>query len=307
MTKRNALIKCLTMGMVAYERKYGPLAGIQSPDRRDSLIAQLADSVRRIEYVAKLRTLNISQSRDDADSHHFDPLLSAIRHVAVGNINEAYWLVFLFVHFGRHRTAGWRLARDVYAGTGAGKRWTWANVSKNPGAFVKWLAAARLRWAVDGVRRHFGNHRKYESLKTTGAVIESYVEWMESSGGPLGLIAANGGGPGATPGLLFDALYRSMDAVHRFGRTAKFDFLTMIGKLGLADISPSKAYLVGATGPLKGSRLLFANSPKANLKANDLEKRLVDLGAALGVGQQVLEDGLCNWQKSPSSYRPFRG
>jgi hypothetical protein len=34
---------------------------------------------------------------------------------------------------------------------------------------------------------------------------------------------------------------------------------------------------------------------------------VVKLGDALGVGMQVMEDSLCNWQKSPEAYVPFRG
>ena len=40
------------------------------------------------------------------------------------------------------------------------------------------------------------------------------------------------------PRKAFDILYHSMGAVASFGRTARFDYLTMIGKLGLAPIEP---------------------------------------------------------------------
>ena len=56
---------------------------------------------------------------------------------------------------------------------------------------------------------------------------------------------------------VFDYLYRSMDAVASFGRMAKFDYLTMVAKLGLAPIEPGSTYMPGATGPLSGARLLF--------------------------------------------------
>jgi hypothetical protein len=105
------------------------------------------------------------------------------------------------------------------------------------------------------------------------------------------------------PTCAFDYLYRAMDAVQGFGRTARFDYLTMIGKLRLCAIEPGSAYLVGATGPLAGARLLFGNNegPRA------LDRRLITLDQYLGVGMQVLEDALCNWRKSPSRFAPFRG
>ena len=39
----------------------------------------------------------------------------------------------------------------------------------------------------------------------------------------------------------------------------------------------------------------------------EIDAWLVQLEAQLGVGMQVLEDSLCNWQKSPAEFRRFRG
>jgi hypothetical protein len=38
-----------------------------------------------------------------------------------------------------------------------------------------------------------------------------------------------------------------------------------------------------------------------------LEDWLLELDATLGVGMQVMEDSLCNWQKSPIRFKHFRG
>ena len=94
-----------------------------------------------------------------------------------------------------------------------------------------------------------------------------------------------------------------MGVISRFGRLARFDYLTMIGKLGLAPIEPGSTYMQSSTGPVEGARLLFEtnNSPKT------LDRWLVDLGTQLKVNMQVLEDALCNWQKSPDRFVPFRG
>ncbi len=78
----------------------------------------------------------------------------------------------------------------------------------------------------------------------------------------------------------------------------------MLEKLGLADITPGRAYLVGSTGPLKGARLLFGTSAAP---ARLLEAMLIELDKYLGLGAQVLEDSLCNWQKAPDYFRAFRG
>ena len=112
---------------------------------------------------------------------------------------------------------------------------------------------------------------------------------------------------GQHPQEAFDHLYRSMGSVMSFGRTAKFDYLSMVGKLGLAPIEPGSTYLTGATGPLSGARLLFGGSKTSALNRSELDTWLIQLGADLSVGMQVLEDALCNWQKSPAKFIPFRG
>jgi hypothetical protein len=105
----------------------------------------------------------------------------------------------------------------------------------------------------------------------------------------------------------FDALYRSMASVASFGRLARFDYLAMVGKLGLASIEPGSTYMKNSTGPIDGARLLFGRNKSASLTATDLDAWLVELEAELHVGMQVLEDALCNWQKSPGEFIPFRG
>jgi hypothetical protein len=77
----------------------------------------------------------------------------------------------------------------------------------------------------------------------------------------------------------------------------------MLSKLGLAQVEPGSTYMNGSTGPLRGARLLFGG----NYAAPDLDGWLVDLDGELHVGMQVLEDALCNWQKSPEIFKSFRG
>ena len=98
-----------------------------------------------------------------------------------------------------------------------------------------------------------------------------------------------------------------MHSIQRFGRTARFDYLSMAGKLGLSAIRPGRAYLVGSTGPLSGARLLFAAPPGDESSPTTLDDRLIELGHYLDLEFDVIEDALCNWQKSPSVFKPFRG
>lgn len=285
------------------------LPGIRSAASRRAFLEQLLESIHRVDFVKALLHRDISPRRADPNDELFDPLKAAIMNIRSGNNEEAFWLVFLFVHFGKHKHAGWRYAREVYGRLGGGGRWDWVSTSADPAGFRNWLDAHQVDLRRNDSGRHgFGNHRKYESLDArsvagTGAVVASYVAWIAPPRAHRGLIDDALSDAGGDSRKAFDLLYSSMDAVKRFGRTARFDYLTMLGKTGLADIIAGSAYINDSTGPLKGAKLLFG----VGSKHADMEPWLVDLDAYLNVGMQVLEDSLCNWQKSPAKFKPFRG
>jgi hypothetical protein len=236
---------------------------------------------------------------DPADREFFDPIRAASYHASLGNHDEACWLVFLFVHFGKNLKTGWNLLGEVYGRLGQDGSWDWSSVSMNPAAFEHWIAAhTQILRSVGG----FGNHRKYESITTTGRTVASYVAWVGQAGHQARFAVALDEARSA-----FDVLYRSMKVVQRFGRLAKFDYLTMIGKLALAPIEPESTYLDGATGPVAGARLLLGGETVSDWPTSRLDERLVDLDSHLKVGMQALEDALCNWQKSPDHFISFRG
>lgn len=284
-----------------------PLPGIRVPAARSTLVEQLIESVRRARYYPYVREhREIDAGRADPAREIFDPLLGALVTQAAGSIDEACWLVFLSVHFGRNRRSGWRLARDVYGALGA-RRWDWHRTSGNVGKFRDWLEKKEPVLRSGNPPRHFGNHRKYQSLSAsaptgTGAAVSTYVEWVLDAGNHPSLFQR-----AATRGRdrrgAFELLYDSMAAVASFGRTARFDYLTTLGKLALAPIEPGSLFLHGATGPLRGARLLFGSGASTAT----LDGQCVALADALGVEAHVLEDALCNWQKSPTSLQRFRG
>lgn len=293
--------------LATYAVREHALPGIADPAARGTFLAQLIDSLHRVEYPRRLLERPISVRRTDpGDEELFDPVRAAIYHVRQGNYDEACWLVFLFVTYGKAKRTGWRLIRDVYGRLGHGGRWDWATVAASPRAFAEWIVARAETLWPKGTPRPFGAHRQHETVAPTGRSVETYVAWIGAAGHRAKFntaVAANGGDPRRT----FDALYRDMDSVHRFGRLGKFDYLTMLSKLDLAPIEPGSTYMAGATGPVAGARLLFGGDRVANMTVHRLDAQLADLDAHLGVGMQVLEDALCNWQKSPTRFRPFRG
>jgi hypothetical protein len=285
------------------------LPGIADDAAREVLVEQLLSSVHRVEYARRLGGMTLSPCRMDPNDIRFDPLKAAVLHHRAEQTDDAFWLVFLSVHFGKHHSGGWRYLREVYGRLGDGEVWDWKSVCTDPVGFRAWLQHNQAAIRQAGVPGGFGNHRKYESLDGyspagTGTVVASYVEWVTQAANHAGLFEgaiadASGDGQAA-----FDRLYRDMSqTVRRFGRLARFDYLAMVGKLGLAGIEPGSTYLNGATGPLRGAQMLFG----VKRNATTLDAWLAELDQRLQVGMQVLEDALCNWQKSPREFEPFRG
>lgn len=298
------LAQTLSGGLQTFSQNIRPLPGIHNQENREVLVEQLIESLHRIKYIKLIAERDISNQRADPTSDLFDPQKAAILHLRNGHIDEAFWLIFLSVHFGKNNRGGWRYARETYDGFNHG-RWTWAEISSNIDDFKAWFEGSLAVLGRPG--GGFGNHRKYESLGRTGIVVESYVSWIGPHQSHQAKIHGSIAIAGDNPKELFAYLYKDMSCVKQFGRTGKFDYLTMIGNLGLAPIAPDSTYMTGATGPLDGARLLFSGNKISNLSYSILDTWLKELDQGLNVGMQVIEDALCNWQKSPAIFKPFRG
>lgn len=288
-----------------------PMPGVSNPKALEVLVEQIIESLRRNEYIRRLRGRDLASSSADPTSPTFDPLMAAIWHAKTGAVADACWMVFLYVHFGKHRTGGWRYASNVVGKLGQGGAWDWAAISRDVPAFRNWLDRNQVELRQRNIPGGFGNHRKYESLAGwsqagTGEVVASYVELVLGHGGHAALLASIESA--RTPEEAFDALYRELRRVHRFGRTAAFDYSMLISKLAIAEVRPGHSYLEGATGRLRGARALFGTDAYGHPRsAKELRPHVARLQGALGVSFDVIEDALCNWQKSPGSFRPFRG
>lgn len=291
--------------LLEFHKERMPLTGIVPAENMMAFVAQLIDSLQRVEYVHKVQARPISPLRADPKSILFDPLKAAMLKTSEGQREEAFWLVFLATHCGRNLRTEWLLARELY-GALEQTPWTWQKVAADPTAYGEWLEDNRAEF-----RGKFGNHRKYESLKQgargTNVVIRTYVNWIKANGAHDQMIASTLAQVNGNPRKAFALLYDSMDAVMSFGRTGRFDYLTMLAKVGLAPIDANSTYMNSATGPKKGARLLFDGQIDSHTGAKALEARVAALEEHLGVGMQVMEDAMCNWQKSPGRYLPFRG
>ncbi|MFZ5554496.1 MAG: hypothetical protein ACOZCO_15360 [Bacteroidota bacterium] len=296
------LSRAIKMKLISFNNII-PLTGVRSNSRLDCFTAQIIDSIRRVKYIEFIKNKpTISDQCQDPNHIAFDPLKAAILHYRKKNYDEAFWLVFLSTHFGKNGKSKWSLTAAVYGGLGQ-RLWTWDRIINNQLDFLDWLRHNQTRLKSKG---KFGNHRKYASLKPkiTGGAITSYINWIGSRGHISFLKKSFKCVPNNKRDR-FDTLYNSMQSVQYFGRMGIFDYLTMIGKLGFVDIEPGSTYMRGATGPLFGSKMLFGQ----NLNAGQIEGFLdaLENHLQLSFGMQILEDAICNWQKSPTKYKYFGG
>lgn len=306
--KDKELASKFEQALIGFRYNGKPLPGLATPNNVAALVAQLVESEHRVRYVSRIADRPISPRRSDPKDNLFDPLRAAILHMRAGRADEAFWLVFLFVHFGKNLKHGYGLLRAIYGAFDEQFIWTWEKYSKNPDDFSLWFHDRLPRIELVRNRLKFGNHRKYESIYHIERVFESYLSWVGPECSHLKKLDRFISKVGDDSKRIFDDMYCSMcDGVFRFGRTATFDYLTMLGKIGLARIEAPMAYLEKATGPARGVRLLFGGNPTFNIPAKNLDDLAIELGGVLGVGMQVIEDSLCNWQKSPEKFIAFRG
>ena len=295
--------------ILSFERLNGKLPGLTPPGALEALVYQMVDSQRKIDRIKRAAARIPNVERTIPASVSFDPEFAAVYHLKDGNYDEAWWLTFLSVHFGRHRSDNWDLCALIYGGNGPDPYWTWPKISEDPSQFRPWLNS--MVSSRNSKFPRFGNHRKYESLSSESSglasVVESYVALVAAYGDHNGWIGdakerANDG-----PQRTFRELYNDCSRILRFGRLAKFDFLTLAGKIGLEDIEADALYLSEATGPKRGAKLLFYGSREASASNSQLESDAQMLGRSLGLGMQAMEDSICNWQKDPTKILSFRG
>lgn len=281
--------------------------GLDTPAKEKVLIAQLVDSIRRIDYLGHMSSKARSTSLYTPFSGSFQPLGGSAVFLKEGRYDDSYWLTYLATHFGKHKDDGWNLTEDFYGRFGQDGTWDWESASQDPEAISRWLEDIYPAITGAGRSRRFGNHRKFETLKPgpkgTGHALATYVTWIKSYGSHQDLINSAQKTVGQNPEEVFAFLYRDLEKVAKLGRLGKFDFLCNLTNLGISPIFPDKAYIAHSTGPKAGAKLLFGEG----LSNSQLEDACVNLADHLRVSPQAVEDALCNWQKSPSNYIYFRG
>jgi hypothetical protein len=245
---------------------------------------------RSEEWVEQLKALSRDAPRQDlgpGDSG-WDARLEIIRLANARDKEESTWLAFLCILIGEQDdTDPWRYVGRLYSGLGEGQSLTWKWVSTDPSRVGRLFELQRS----EARSLKFANHRKFESQLSIPSVIASYASVVQSHGGSQ--VAWLGSGS-EMPTSRFTRLLSQIREIKRFGRLAAYDFLVLLGSLGIYPLEPERLYLDGSTGPIAGARLLTSDYISG---AALLDVRTCQLAETLGVSLRAMEDALCNWQK----------
>ncbi|ASP32238.1 hypothetical protein [Labrenzia sp. VG12] len=305
--KDKSLHERLSLDIDSFDRNVTKLRAVNDKKIKDVLVLQLIDSIRRLEYLRLISIRGRSSELYTPGSGSFEPFSGAAAFQKAGRIDDAYWLVYLATHFGKHKDDGWNLTEDFYGQLGLGGVWDWATASEDPQAIGNWLEQVYPAIVREGRSRRFGNHRKFETLKPgpkgTGHAVATYIRWIMQYGSHAALISHAQRTAGQNPEEVFAFLYKELDNVAKLGRLGKFDLLCNLSNLQIAPIFPDRGYIGESTGPKLGAKLLFGE----RIDNKRLESECSKLAKHLRVSPQVIEDALCNWQKSKSRYELFRG
>ena len=269
----------------------------------------LAESRERERFLAALRTAAAQRDEERAIAadpgeedqlglpftDSWDPRRAIVQWNRACDVEEATWLTFLTSYFAAAEDDDrWRSVRTVYSGFGE-HRIGWRAVYQDATAA---LAPCTSRAKEYGSLR-FGNHRKNEPLKAghrygVEAVVRSYITLVKrlGNGSQAQMFSRYSG----DAGLKFHKLLVEVTGVLRFGRLGAFDFLTLLGTLGVYPLEPAHLYLEGSSWPLEGAKRLLGAPDRA--KAPELDSRCCAVARDLGVSLAVMEDALCIWHKA---------
>ncbi|MDN3607697.1 hypothetical protein [Kaistella yonginensis] len=303
--KNSELYRDIETRLLKYKKSVS-LPGIIKPEVESNFIRQFIDSYKRIKFIEVLKSRPIDIRRKNPNSDLFDPIQSAILHYRENNINEAVWNILLYVHFGKTISKGYGLLKAVYGNLGKSQIWSLENFKNDISGFRDWLDDNQIQIKNLG---GFGNHRKYQSIRanaksTTYQTLESFLTLINNDFETF--ISSIPTNIKSDKYKFFDYLFKHFGGIVGFARLAIFDFLCMIGKVGILDIEPAHPYL-GNSGPVTGAKLLFGdhkNLKELNIALKDLgDNNFVDYPFRM----QILEDSICNWQKKPGTYKLFNG
>ena len=261
------------------------------------LALQLIETEEADARIKALLNSEIDSESINPESDKFDPIkaIISLRHT---NYDEACWLSFLLIYTDDSAQTEWAFMKKLYGGEGLSLNspLTWQLLNEQPRLLNERLEALAVSLSQSYPKPKFGHHRAYESLSHLPIVFSSYIDFIDEQGGhkPLFRPVDNALDRQQYFKLLYDLIRQN---IYRFGRLSTYEYLCLLGKLGLAEVAPDSCYIAEASGPKRGAKLLFGM-----LNNEQLDDHAVGLADYLEIGYQEMEAALCHWQKSPEQF-----
>lgn len=262
-----------------------------------ALAFQTKDSIRRIEvYTAYKTRAELADQTGLPYSFSTNPLVLAQRP-SISSLSKL-WFLYLATYFGKSKTSKWELS----------KRAIFRNAEEI--ILVEEILEERNSY-FNGLEKmdffancNFSNHRKYtkKALLGKNGFINSANYFLNN------IYQFNF--PEITD---FDYTYNRALKIPLFGRMAAFDYICSLCKCNLNVNEPTSMYLKYSTGPRAGFRYLLnlCGSEISSIEdvvqfGNELQEWFQE-NTEIFLVAQVLEDAICNWQKSPITKSRYFG
>lgn len=258
---------------------------------------QTIDSIRRINiYQAYAMKARRAEELNLPFFHTSNPFTLSQRS-SIG-IDSKVWYIYLATYFGKSNKSKWKLFNKT-AFKADKSLIEFKEIKLNRLHYYTYLRNIDLF-----NNANFSNHRKYtkKSLEGRKGLIYSIDYFLDNidkySHSNL---------------VEFDVVFSYAMKIPNFGRMAAFDFTSSLCKCNLNINDPISMYHENSTGPLKALAdiLILAKCKDVSKSAqidfgNDLLAWFLE-HSKIQIVAQVLEDTICNWQKSPRKYQRYFG
>lgn len=213
-------------------------------------------------------------------------------------VDSKVWYIYLATYFGKSNKSKWKLFNKAVFR----KDRTLIRLKEIQTNREKYYSYLKDIDFFEGA--NFSNHRKYtkKALEGHNGLINSIDYFLDNldhySHSKL---------------VEFDLIFRNAMRIPNFGRMAAFDFTSSLCKCNLNVKDPISMYHHSSTGPLRALKdiLILADCKDVSKSAQvEFGNNLLDWFIRhfnTQVVAQVLEDAICNWQKSPKKYQRYFG
>ncbi len=263
----------------------------------NTLCYQTIDSIRRISIYKKYAEKAKNAEELNLPFYYTSNPFTLSQRSSL-NIGSKVWYIYLATYFGKSNKSKWKL----FYKAAFRKDETLIRVEEilaSREQYYSHLSNIDLFENAD-----YSNHRKFTKKSLVGekGVINSMDYFLDN------LDDYSHAKP-----IDFNIIYNNALKIPNFGRLAAFDFTSSLCKCNLNVKDPISMYHHNSSGPLRALKdfLILADckdlSKSAQIKLGDDLLYWFFQHSDIEIVAQVLEDAICNWQKSPRHYQRYFG